>query len=261
VAGYRRPPFGFNKILFAEKEGFFPILRHAHWPEIWDCALCSSKGFATRAARALIRLLKESGEPITVFVIHDADGPGTVIYEALSTALEPFGIEVINLGLDPAEARAMGLPVEPVQKKGRNKGAKRVPVAEYLPGSDREWLQTHRVELNAMATPQLVGWLTAKVAAHDRGKVVPPPDVVRSRLEEEVRADLERRIIHEVLSAADIPGRVTAAYAAAKDVVTAAADSLPDALPGHLTENPRRHWTGVVKAAAERIGRGSDHAK
>ena len=32
-----------------------------------------------------------------------------------------------------------------------------------------EWLQTHRVELNAMTTPQFIEWLDAKMAAHKVG--------------------------------------------------------------------------------------------
>jgi hypothetical protein len=105
------------------------MLKHAGSPEQFDCALCSSKGFATRAARELIRLLKESPEPITVFVAHDADGPGTVIYETLQSALETHGINVVNLGLDPAECRDMQLTEEPVTRK-RNM---RVPVANSCP--------------------------------------------------------------------------------------------------------------------------------
>ena len=153
VSTYSRPAFTFSSILFCEKGGLFPILKHARWPEEFDCALCTSQGFATRAVRTLIRLLVASGERITIFVIHDADGPGTVIYETLRVALEPYGIEVINLGLDPAEGRAMGLTIEPVARK---KG-KRVPVADYIPDDDKDWLQENRIELNAIETPEFRG--------------------------------------------------------------------------------------------------------
>ena len=37
-----------------------------------------------------------------------------------------------------------------------------------------EWLQTHRVELNAMTTPQFIAWLDRKMAEHGDGKLVPP---------------------------------------------------------------------------------------
>ena len=60
VANYKRPDFTFRSILFCEKEGLFPMLKHVRWPERFDCALCSSKGFATRAAAALLRIIAES---------------------------------------------------------------------------------------------------------------------------------------------------------------------------------------------------------
>ena len=37
-----------------------------------------------------------------------------------------------------------------------------------------DWLQTNRVELNAMTTPQLIEWLDEKMAEHGDGKLIPP---------------------------------------------------------------------------------------
>jgi hypothetical protein len=248
VAAYQRPRLGFRSLLFCEKEGLFPMLKHARWPEQFDCALCSSKGFATRAARALIRLLKESGEQIVVFVIHDADGPGTVIFETLQKALEPYGIEVINLGLDPAEGRKMRLTVEPVERK-----KKRVPVAGYVSDADREWLQKHRIELNAMTTPRFIGWLTGKIVAYFQSKgwspkVIPPFRALQEQVRQEARAALERLITDEVLRAADVPGQVEAAFAKFRRPLAAAAKALGQALPGRLEGTPASHWTDVVRA-------------
>ena len=64
VEEYRRPAWTFNKILYSEKEGFFEILRSVEWPERHDCALLTSKGYASRAARDLIDRLGDSGEEI-----------------------------------------------------------------------------------------------------------------------------------------------------------------------------------------------------
>jgi hypothetical protein len=251
IMDYRRPALAFSSLLFCEKEGLFPMLRHAGWPEQFDCALCSSKGFATRAARALIRLLNDSAEPITVFIIHDADGPGTVIYEALRDALRPYGVEVINLGLDPAEARAMGLQAEPVRPKNDN----RVPVASYVPEDDAEWLQRNRIELNAMTTPQFIEWLTAKVQEHFRRrrlspKVVPPQEVLAARLEEEARKALERFIEEDVLREANIPARVAARLQELGPCLEEAAKTLARGLPRRLKLDPRAHWSHVVQARA-----------
>src|SRR5262249_36348318 len=130
VEEYQRPEWTFNKILYCEKEGFFPILADNHWPEKHDCALLTSKGFASRAARDVLDLRGDRGGPLTFFCIPDAAGPGTMIYQSLreGTRARPGRkVEIINLGLEPAEARAMGLAVEPVERKND----RAVPVADY----------------------------------------------------------------------------------------------------------------------------------
>jgi len=67
-------------------------------------------------------------------------------------------VKIINLGLDPEEAVAMGLEIEKVEKSGRKKG-----VASYVDPVWEGWLQQYRVELNAMSTPQFIAWLEGKI--------------------------------------------------------------------------------------------------
>ena len=67
VEEYRRPAWTFNKILYCEKEGFFPILGDAQWPERHNCALLSSKGYASRAARDVLDLFGDGDEPLTFY--------------------------------------------------------------------------------------------------------------------------------------------------------------------------------------------------
>ena len=128
----------------------------------------SSKGFSTRAARDLVDKLAEHDEPVTVFCVHDADASGTMIYQTFQEATKARGarkIKIVNLGLEPWEAIEMGLEVENVERDERRK-----PVADYVRERGRrrhdweEWLQTHRVELNAMTTPQFIEWLDGKMA-------------------------------------------------------------------------------------------------
>src|SRR5262249_18142923 len=70
-------------------------------------------------------------------------------------------------GPEPDEAREMDLPVEPVERKGNRS----VAVARYVPASEARWLQSHRVELNAMTTPQFLEWLDAKMESYE-GKLM-----------------------------------------------------------------------------------------
>jgi len=66
VEDYERPAWTFNKLLYIEKEGANEALKAVRWPEMHDCAVMSSKGFSTRAARDLIDKLVEHDEPVTV---------------------------------------------------------------------------------------------------------------------------------------------------------------------------------------------------
>jgi DNA topoisomerase VI subunit A len=78
VEDYERPIWTYNKLLYVEKEGFSEALKADGWPERHDCALMSSKGFTTRAARDLVDKLAEHNEPVTIFCVHDADAYGTI---------------------------------------------------------------------------------------------------------------------------------------------------------------------------------------
>jgi len=262
VASYKRPEWGFNKILYSEKEGFFPILQQAEWPERFDCALLTSKGFATRAAREVLRLIQGADEPITFFCIHDADGPGTVIFEKLAEALEGDGISVVNLGLDPAEGREMRLQDEPVERKKKKGGkSKQVPVAEYIPETDRIWLQTHRIELNAMDTPQFLGWLTGKLSEHDRGKVIPPAEIVQTRMFEDIKELLTDRIVKELVRKADVPNQVDGILKAMNGELVTKADSTANSLAGELSTSPKKHWSEVAKTVACEVVEAIDISK
>jgi hypothetical protein len=174
VEEYERPTWLFNKVLYIEKEGAQEALKQDRWGERHDCMVMSSKGFSTRAARDLIDKLVEHDEPVEVFCAHDADASGTMIYQTLQEETKARGarkIKIINIGLEPWEAVAMGLEVETVEQ-----GKYPKPVADYVRehgGNWDNWLQTHRVELNAMTTPQLIQWLDQKMADHGSGKLIP----------------------------------------------------------------------------------------
>jgi hypothetical protein len=113
VEEYERPVWTYNKLVYIEKEGFSEALKAVRWGERHDCALMSSKGFTTRAARDLVDKLVEHDEPVTIFCVHDADAAGTMIYQTFQEETKARGarrIEIINLGLEPWEARDdMGL--------------------------------------------------------------------------------------------------------------------------------------------------------
>jgi hypothetical protein len=250
VERYRRPEWLFNKLLYCEKEGFFSILRGVDWPERNDCALMSSKGFSSRAARDLIDMLAETDEECEFFCIHDADASGTMIYQTLVLATEARGarkVHVHNLGLDPAEARAMGLQVERFQEKD-----KYLPVADYIPDDDKEWLQRHRIEMNAMPTPQFLEWLDDKFRPYC-GKLIPPDEALQERLDRELRAKLEDRITRKVLESVDIDGAVERALGRRAEAIAEASGDLAGMIRGEFQEDGRNPWTKPIDRLARKL--------
>ena len=75
----------------------------------------------------------------------------------------------------------------------------------------RDWLRRHRVELNAMTTPQFIGWLDDKMAAFGNGKLVPPARVLTNDLSETLEVRLHRQITEQILREARIEEKVAAA--------------------------------------------------
>jgi Topoisomerase 6 subunit A/Spo11, Toprim domain len=204
VEEYDRPAWTFNKLLYIEKEGFSEALKEVRWGERHDCAIMSSKGFSTRAARDLIDKLAEHDEPVTVFCVHDADAYGTMIYQTLQEATKARGarkVAIINLGLEPWEADEMGLETEDIEEKD-----KRRPVADYVSDDWTNWLQEHRVELNAMTTPQFIEWLDGKMVGHE--KLTPPVEVIAKELEGRLASMVRTCITERILAEAGLEERI-----------------------------------------------------
>jgi hypothetical protein len=249
VHDYQRPEWTFNKLLYVEKEGFSEALKDNGWPERHDCALMSSKGFTTRAARDLVDKLAEHDEPVTVFCVHDADAPGTMIFQTFQEETRARGarkIKIVNLGLEPWDAIEAGLEVENVKYE------KRQAVADYVLVREdgdhwAEWLQTHRIELNAMTTPQFIAWLDAKMAERGDGKLIPPDDVITAELDALLETKVRAAVVERILREAELEERVAAERAAIEQPTAA------DLISGihELFEcNPEREWRHHIEVIA-----------
>lgn len=209
VETYKRPDWLFKRIVYIEKQGFFPVLEDAKWGERWDCALLSSQGQATRAVKDLLDLMGDTDEEITIFCVHDADGYGTVIHQSLveGTLARPGRrVKVINLGLDPWEAKEMGLLSEKVTSQ------KEVPVARYVKEYDRrhwtswaDFLQTGRYELNAMTTERMIEWLDGKMEEHGaERKLVPPEGVLTEKFTATAKSRVREVLAERAIKAARV---------------------------------------------------------
>ena len=252
VERYKRPEYRFNKVLYIEKGGFFPTLIDEQWAERHDCALLTSQGFASRAARDVIDLIgdKQKGA-IQFFCLHDADGPGTMIVQSLIEATRARAarrVEVINLGLEPWEAKEMGLQSETVtRKKGR------VPVADYIKDASpiwTEWLQENRYELNAMSTPVFLDWLDKKMAPY-AGKVVPPEPVLTARFEQDTREELRQRLIAQAVRNLGIDQQVEQTLARARSA--GLLDNPEGTVVAGLSSTPADPWETPLRSRASTL--------
>ena len=102
-----------------------------------------------------------------------------------------------------------GLEVENVER-----GDKHKPVADYVleraDGALGRLAATHRVELNAMTTPEFIAWLDRKMAEHGDGKLIPRRRCsagLEAKLEASVRDAITERILRE----ADLEGQIVKA--------------------------------------------------
>jgi hypothetical protein len=174
-----------------------------------------------------------------------------VIYQSFQEETKARGarkVQIVNLGLEPAEGRAMGLQIESFEPNPR----RRVPVADYVPDPDHEWLQSNRIELNAMSSPRFVAWLDSKMRAYE-GKLIPPDPVLENRFEYEVRSSLEERITEEILRRADIDRLVEAAIEDQGDAIREATENLRREVKKALKRTPVDLWKNPVDRIATRI--------
>src|SRR5215204_134458 len=120
VESYSFPKHVFNKLLYVEKKGQFPLIEQARLMERYDMAIMTGEGYATEAARTLLSVANKN-ERMQIFVLHDADKDGYNIARKVRDAtkrMPDYSVDVIDLGLTVTQALAKGLePEEHTRKK------------------------------------------------------------------------------------------------------------------------------------------------
>jgi hypothetical protein len=185
------PDDRFGAVLFVEKEGFMPLFRAVKLAERYDLAIMSTKGLSTTAARQLVdHLVGEKKVP--VFCIRDFDLDGFKIAGTLRQGTRRYSWRsrgAIDLGLRGEDIEAWALEQEEVFYRGiggrllDDKEAIRRKIKPTVlsyggTGTEVETLLTHRVELNAFPSDQLVEWIEGKLEEHGVEKVIPNDDVL-----------------------------------------------------------------------------------
>jgi len=179
-----------------------------------------------------------------------------MIYEALQQATDARPgrrVEIVNLGLEPKEALEMGLGVEPVSRKD----GRAVPVANYVRGSWRAWLQSQRVELNAMSTPQFLDWLERKILAYHFGKLIPPPSVLTGRLRREAQERSFEETRARILREQRCEEQADRDFRKLKPSLRKATRALRTHVRQFLKNAPTAWWPKVVTEVVEKVVNGT----
>jgi len=166
-------------VLFCEKEGFGPLFKEVNLANRYDLMVISTKGVSVTAARRLIDDVCGGGLPL--FVLHDFDVAGFMILGTLhrDTRRYQFGsaIEPIDLGLRLEDID--GLEQEPAAAKKTRESILREQLAQNGATEDEiAILLTDRVELNAMASDDLVEMIEHKLKEAGLEKVIPDDDLL-----------------------------------------------------------------------------------
>src|SRR5262249_41740710 len=164
------PENRYRNILCIEKEGFHPIFQAAQLAQRFDIALMSNKGMSVTASRMLIDRLALYYD--NVFVLRDFDVAGFSIFGTLFTDSRRYVFDndvtgkVIDLGLRLTDAT--GLQSEPVPPwRPGEWPARALTLRQHgATAEEIEFLRDRRVELNAMTSRQLVGFVEARFAEH-----------------------------------------------------------------------------------------------
>ncbi len=252
VENYKTPEWTFNKIIYCEKEGFIEILKSAEWPEKHDCALLTSKGYSTGAARDVLDLIGASDEELLFFCIHDADTDGTLIYQSLveATKIRPQRkVRVVNLGLEAEEGIDMELQVENPRKQQKKKCADYVSVRWQL------WYKSNRIELNAMDTLTFIKWLDKKMEDYANGKLIPLDHVLSDEFESKGEQKIKDKVKDKLIREAKIEERtediLKQIFLKFKEKLRL--EELKATVKKKLSDNPHLQWKKPVSDVVDEI--------
>jgi len=205
VEAYIFPAWLYDKILYVEKKGVWPILQTARLAERYDMAVVAGEGYATEAIRVLFQVASTDRQ-YQLFVLHDADPDGYNIARTLreETARMPgYAVDVLDLGLRWEDAMALGLDTEEFTRR------RALPEGLVLTEDERRafegqqqslgygerssWI-CQRVELNAFSAPQLVAYIEERLQETGvRDKIVPPDTTLATTARALYRAGVAER--------------------------------------------------------------------
>lgn len=261
VEDYRLSAWTYDKILYIEKQGLWPVIEQAQLGERYDMAIIAGNGFASVAARTL---MAEVASACTIFVLHDADPSGYNIAATVreETARMPeHRIDVIDIGLTLGEAEALGLQTETFSRKAALPTRLLPTLGEV---ERRMWKADQRrfpavcerVELNALTTPQLVNHITQALDRHGAtAKVVPDAATITAEAASHIRAHVSRRLDELLRDLVDVD---TIAATIGAEITHAAETLTPEAVRAAIEPARPIDWRTSTGDWAARAVRQAD---
>jgi hypothetical protein len=174
------PAGNISGVLFCEKEGFSPLFKAVNLANRYDLMIISTKGVSVTAARRLIDdVCGDNNLPL--FVLHDFDVAGFMILGTLQRDTRRYqfsnAIKVTDLGLRLDDIA--GLEREPAAATKTSAANLRAQLAENgATDAEIAILLNERVELNAMASDDLIAMIERKLKDYGLKKVIPDNDVL-----------------------------------------------------------------------------------
>jgi hypothetical protein len=243
------PKNRFGAILFLEKEGFAPLLEEVQLAEHFDLAIMSTKGMSVTASRELVEELCAT-HGIPLLVLHDFDISGFTIFGTLRSSTRRFTygrkFKVIDLGLRLADIEDLEREEVYVSSPSkttatlRRHGATKQEI-DILVGGER-------VELNALASDELVALIERKLGKHGIAKVIPDAETL---------ADAYRRMHKQAAVQKKIDELVKKFDGAEVKVPT----GLQQRIKKAVKVDPKRPWDAVMRDIAESHGAGESEHK
>jgi hypothetical protein len=162
-------------VLFCEKEGFNPLFKAVNLANRYDLMIISTKGVSVTAARRLIDEIC-GGTDLPLFVLHDFDVAGFMILGTLHRDTRRYqflsAIAPIDLGLRLEDIE--GLEREPAAATKTSEPILRDQLATNgAMDAEIDILLQERVELNAMASDELIEMIERKLKEYGIEKVIP----------------------------------------------------------------------------------------
>lgn len=236
------PKHRFGAVLFIEKEGFMPLFAEVKLAERYDIALMSTKGMSSTAARELVDDLC-SDHHIPLLLLHDFDKEGFSIAGTLRRDTRRYmflgNVEVIDLGLRLDDIG--GLETEQVFSRDSADARAANLHANGATTEEIEFLLNNRVELNAMASDQLVAFIERKLAEHGVKKIIPDAETL---------AEAYRRMRRQAAVQAQIDEVLAEMEEEDEDDTASVPPDLSNRIEEAQRRDPALRWDGVLRQIA-----------